>query len=437
MTAADSGSPAQSGSLPRVAVIGSGVSGLTAAYVLRRSHQVTLFEADGRLGGHADTHDVIESSGRKLAVDTGFIVHNARTYPTLLRLFRELGVATAETDMSMSVRCDGCGLEYSGGQGLGGVLAQGRSLLKPNFIRMLLEISRFHRQARAVLAAAPDSQTETLTMAEFLRKGGYSAYFGAHFVAPLIAAVWSCGPNTALQYPARYLFAFLDNHGMLSVGGSPQWRTVTGGSREYVRRVGAEIGDVRTGTPVRSVTRPGSGPAVQVRDNADQVSDFDAVVIATHPDQALRLLADPTVAEKTALGAFDYSSNPAVLHNDPTVLPRSSRARASWNYRMPSCSGSADQVNVSYDMTRLQHLPTHQRYIVSLNVGGKIPPGRVLAQMDYAHPQYTPESVAAQALLPALNDGVTAFAGAYHGWGFHEDGARAGLAAAESLGGAW
>jgi uncharacterized protein len=423
---------------PRVAVIGSGVSGLTAAYVLRRSHEVTLFEADDRLGGHADTHDVPDREAGRLAIDTGFIVHNARTYPTLLRLFDELGVATQETDMSMSVRCDGCGLEYSGGQGAGGVLAQARSLLRPDFIRMLFEVTRFHREAAALLAADGAGEVDR-TMHEFLRAGNYSSYFTAHFVTPLIAAVWSCGPQTALQYPARYLFAFLDNHGMLSVSGSPKWRTVVGGSRSYVQRAVKELTAVRTGTPVRAVIRSGSSqaPAVELRDGADRVSRFDAVVLATHPDQALRLLAEPSAAERAALGAFVYTPNPAVLHTDRSVLPHSRRARASWNYRMPSCSGSAENVQVSYDMTRLQRLPTAERYLVSLNADGVVRPEQVLRRMDYAHPQFTPESVAAQALLPGLNDGVSAFAGAYHGWGFHEDGARAGLAAAISLGGSW
>jgi predicted NAD/FAD-binding protein len=423
----------------RVAVIGSGVAGLTAAYVLRGSHEVTLFEADERLGGHADTHDVNDPQSGPLAVDTGFIVHNDRTYPTLLRLFAELGVRTQPTDMSLSVRCDGCGLEYSGGQGAGGILAQNESLLRPRFVRMLLEIKRFHRHAARILNAEPNAEDD-LTMEQFLRDGNYSGYFTEHFVTPLIAAVWSCGAQTARQYPARYLFAFLDNHGMLSVGGSPQWRTVVGGSRSYVQRAVKELAVVRTGTPVRAITRrlPGSGSAaVEVRDGADRVSEFDAVLVATHPDQALALLADPTEAEKAVLGAFRYTSNPAVLHTDASVLPRSPRARASWNYRMPRCAGGAEQVQVSYDMTRLQRLPTEERYLVSLNPPADLRPDRVVARMDYAHPQFTPASVAAQKRLPGLADGVTAFAGAYHGWGFHEDGARSGLAAAVSLGGVW
>ena len=422
-------------SRPSVAVIGSGVSGLTAAYVLRRTHEVTLFESSSRLGGHADTHDVIDPWGTALSVDTGFIVHNARTYPILLRLFDELGVPTQETDMSMSVRCDGCGLEYSGGQGARGITAQNSALLRPAFVRMLMEIKRFHRHARSVLAAGrsagPDGDE---TLAEFVEQGRYSRYFSQHFITPLVAAVWSCPPHTAKNYPAHYLFEFLDNHGMLSVKGSPRWRTVTGGSRTYVERAAKELAAVRTDRPVTGVRRRGA--EVEIQDATGAAERFGAVVIATHPGQALRILADPRAAERRALSAFTYTANPAVLHTDPSVLPINPRAQAAWNYRMASCTDTADGVQVSYDMTRLQRLKTPQRYLVSLNAGA-IDEAAVVDRMDYAHPQYSPESVAAQALLPALNDGVTAFAGAYHGWGFHEDGARSGLAAAQSLGGSW
>ncbi|GAB3237477.1 NAD(P)/FAD-dependent oxidoreductase [Kineosporia babensis] len=413
----------------RIAVIGSGVSGLTAAYVLQKSADVTLYEADSRPGGHADTHTVIGSEGRELFMDTGFLVHNARTYPTLLRLFDELGVATQETDMSMSVRCDGCGLEYSGGQGARGIVPRAGLLVNARFLKMLLEILRFHRQAREM---PPD---DDLTMAEFLSRGRYSDYFTAHFIVPLIAAVWSCSAETALRYPARYLFVFLDNHGMLAVGGSPSWRTVVGGSVRYVELITKQLSTVKLGTSVRTLRRCPEG-GVEIRSQNDELERFDAAVVATHPDQALRLLDSPSGAERKALGAFRYSINPAVLHTDSSVMPRAERAAASWNYLMPRCSGGAESVQVSYDLTRLMRLDVPQRYLVSLNAAA-VRPDLVIDQMKYAHPQYTPESVAAQKLLPALNDGTLAFAGAYHGWGFHEDGARSGLAAASSLGGHW
>lgn len=428
-----SGPVVAAGQRRSVAVIGAGVAGLTAAHVLARDADVTLYEERPVLGGHADTHDVAGADGRVLAVDTGFIVHNERTYPTLIRLFAELGIATQESDMSMSVRCDGCGLEYAGARGIAGLAARPRSWGPGRYPRMLAEVLRFHRAARRFLEGPVPGEEPTL--GDFLVAGGYSGYFVRHFMTPIVACVWSCAPQRALDYPARYLFAFLANHGMLAVTGSPTWRTVVGGSRSYVQAVAKNLAAVHTCTPVRAVTRTADG--VAVRDDADQVRTFHAAVIATHPDQALALLAEPTGAQRAALGAFSYSANPTVLHTDGTLLPRRRSARASWNYLMDRCDSRAEQVVVTYDLSRLQRLAGPQAYLVTLNGRGRVDPGTVLDTMDYAHPIYTPTSVAAQRLLPALNDGVLAFAGAYHGWGFHEDGARAGLAAAESLGGRW
>ena len=413
----------------RVAVVGAGVSGLTAAYVLSRAgDEVTLFEKDDRLGGHADTHDVVDQRGRTQRVDTGFIVHNDKTYPVLLRLFAELGVATQDSDMSMSVRCDGCGLEYAGAKGVKGLFAVARSG-NPKYLRMLAEVLRFHRSARAVLAG-PESE-ETLTA--FLDRGRYSTYFRDHFMTPVVSAVWSCPPATAGLYPARYLFSFLDHHGMLRVTGSPQWRTVVGGSRAYVEKLAKELGAIHTSTPVTSIRRVDGG----VELTADSAVVFDAVVIATHPHQALSLLAEPTVAEAEVLGAITYTANPTVLHTDARILPSSKGAQASWNYLMDRCHGDAEAVVVSYDMNRLQGLDATERFVVTLNAVDRIDPDSVIDRMDYEHPAYTPTSVAAQKRLPSLNDGVVAFAGAYHGWGFHEDGARSGLEAAQSLGATW
>jgi predicted NAD/FAD-binding protein len=417
----------------RIAVIGGGISGLTAGYVLSRTAQVTLFEAEGRLGGHADTHLVTP----EIAVDTGFIVYNERTYPLLTRLFGELGVTTQPSEMSMSVSCDGCGLSYAGKRGLSGLAAglgwggAGLGRGGARYLGMLAAVPRFHRAARRFLAAG---RPDDITLGEFLSRAGYPDYFTAHFAVPLVAAVWSCPPGAALDYPARYLFAFLANHGMLSVSGSPRWRTVTGGSRRYVERAAARITAVRVAAPVRSVHRYPDG--VLVRDVADQAADFDAVVIATHPDQALRLLADPTRAERQVLGAFSYTDNPAALHSDTRALPARRAARASWNYRLADCRAAAG-ARVSYHMNRLQSLPSGRDYIVTLGGPDGIDPDQVISKLHYAHPAYTPESVAAQRRLPELNTAVTAFAGAYHGWGFHEDGCRSGAEAAHSLGGSW
>ncbi|MET9888219.1 FAD-dependent oxidoreductase [Streptomyces sp. NPDC006430] len=414
-----------------VAVIGGGVAGLTAAYILQRSCDVTLYEADPRLGGHAHTHELPAPGGGTVGVDSGFIVHNERTYPLLLRLFDELGVATQDSEMSMSVRCDGCGLEYAGARGPAGLFT-GRAALRARYLRLLTEVPLFHRRARRLLAG---DRPEHYTLGAFLADGGFSPYFVTHFVTPLVSAVWSCPAHTALEYPAAYLFRFLEHHGLLSVTGSPQWKTVTGGSAAYVEKVAKEISNVRTATPVTQLCRLPSGVLVSTEDGPTDA--YDAVVIATHPDQALRILADPTADEQRILGAFRYEANPTVLHTDTSLLPRSRRARASWNYRLSDCRPGPEGVQVSYDMTRLQRLPDDASYVVTLNAGGRIEPEHVLARMEYGHPVYTPESVAAQRALPRLNTQITAFAGAYHGWGFHEDGCRSGVQAAAALGVRW
>jgi uncharacterized protein len=415
----------------RVAVIGAGVSGVTAAYLLARANDVTLYEADGRLGGHAHTHSLRDGDGRPLQLDTGFLVHNERTYPLLTRLFAELGVATQASEMSMSVSCAGCGLQYAGQRGLAG-LAAGLSRGGWRYAGLLAQVLRFHRAARALLNAADDVDP---TFGAFLADGGYSSYFITHFALPLVAAVWSCAPGTALDYPARYLFAFLRNHGLLSVTGSPQWRTVTGGSATYVERAVRRCAAVRTGTPVAAVYRfPGGA---EVKDTSGEASLFDAIVIAVHPDQALALLADPTDAERSVLGSFRYSVSSVLLHTDPAPLPASDRVRASWNYLLRSCRAADTGAQISYYLNRLQGLHTGEDYVVTLNGADLVRPERVLASMRYEHPVYDAAAVAAQGRLGGLNDGVTAYAGAYHGWGFHEDGCRSGAAAAASLGAGW
>jgi uncharacterized protein len=412
----------------RIAVVGSGVAGLTAAHVASRTAHVTLFEADDRLGGHADTHLVPEGD-RELAIDTGFIVHNPRTYPVLLRLFAELGVRTQGSEMSMSIRDDETGLEWAGALGRKGVFPTRANLTNPRYLRMLAEVPRFHRRAQALLA---DDGPE-LTLREFLRRGRFTAYFRRHFMEPLVAAVWSCDPDVALDYPARYLFTFLEHHGMLGVFGSPQWRTVTGGSHQYVARVAERVQEVRTGAKVTSVLETADG--VVVTDGNGATDTFDAVVIATHPSQALDMLAAPTRLQHDVLAAMPYSHNVALLHTDTSVLPRSEHARASWNFaRRTEGTG---EVLVTYDLTRLQRLDTETRYLVTLGGEGLVDPAKVIDRMEYEHPLYNPSSVAAQARLAEIDTPRISFAGAYHGWGFHEDGARSGLRAVERLGLTW
>ncbi len=436
----------QAASIPdgrRVAVIGSGVAGLTAAYVLNRRDQVTVFEAEARLGGHAHTHDVAQADGSVLGVDTGFIVHNERTYPTLLRLFKELGVQTQDSEMSMSIRCDGCGLEYAGARaGARGIIPRPSTLLRGRYLLMLLEVTRFYRRARALLAeaeaagAGDRAGAAEPTLGEFLDREKFSSYFIVHFMAPVVSAVWSCDPTTALAYPARYLFTFLGHHGLLGVKGSPQWRTVTGGSRSYVDKLAATLPDIRRSSPVTGVRRHDGGVEVTTAEGTEQ---FDAVVIAAHPAQALRMLEDASPAEREALAGMPYSVNHTIFHRDDAVLPSSDNAKASWNYRLPSCDARPDRVLVSYDMTRLQRLEPvdGKRYIVSLGESELIGDGTVLEQMVYEHPQYTPESLRAQQRILGLGDPRLAFAGAYHGWGFHEDGALSGVRAAAKLGREW
>ncbi|BBH16861.1 hypothetical protein Back2_11480 [Nocardioides baekrokdamisoli] len=414
---------------PRLAVIGSGVSGLVAAYAATRAGvQVTVFEADERLGGHADTHAVTEA-GRVLQIDTGFIVHNRQTYPVLCRLFEELDVATQDSEMSMSIRDDLTDLEWAGARGRRGLFPRRSNVFNAHYLRMLTEIPRFHRQARAVLAeTAPDR-----TLHDFVLEHGFSTYFVQHFLEPLVAAVWSCDPTLASRYPARYLFQFLSHHGMLSVTGSPTWRTVTGGSHAYVNAVAERLDEVLYSTAVTAVLE--REDRASVVDHHGVERDFDQVIIATHPDQALAMLKDPTTAQQEVLGAITYSANVALLHTDTSLMPRAAGAWSSWNFRR--VRGEAAPVTVTYDLTRLQQLPTRTHYLVTIGGEDLVDPGQVIARREYAHPLYTPESVAAQGRLSEIGTDRVAFAGAYHGWGFHEDGARSGLAAAERLGHHW
>ncbi|NUR98256.1 MAG: NAD(P)-binding protein [Kribbellaceae bacterium] len=411
-----------------VAVIGAGVAGLTACYLLARRFDVTLFEAEPRLGGHAHTHDLTDPAGRRLAVDTGFIVHNTTTYPLLRRLFGELGVRTQPTEMSMSISDPAGGLEFAGGRGANGVFAQRRRLLDVSFWRLLAEVRRFHRRATAYVAGT--GEQDLVTFGEFLQSEGFSPAFVRLYAVPVVSCVWSCGGSSALTYPARYLFRFLDHHGMLSIGGSPQWLTVTGGSRVYVDAVAERLDAVRPGQPVRSVQRHPDGVTVTVADG--NTLDFDRVVLATHADQALTLLSDATPDEKAVLGSFEYSRNETVLHTDASLLPTTKNARASWNYVV-----RLGAPLTTYWMNRLQGLDTEETYLVTLNGADTVDPEKVIARMDYRHPIYTPEAVAAQGRLASLETGRVALAGAYHGWGFHEDGCRAGVAAAESFGVRW
>jgi uncharacterized protein len=418
---------------PSVAVVGAGVSGLTAAYLLSRRYDVTLYEADARLGGHAHTHDVSDSSGQRLALDTGFIVHNDATYPLLRRLFGELGIVTRPTEMSMSIRDERTGWEYAGGRGIRGVFAQPRRVVDRRFWPVLAQVKRFHVRAAAFLRDTDDS--DQTTYGEFLRGHGFSRSFVRMYAVPVVSCVWSMSADAALDYPARYLFRFLGHHGMLRLTGSPRWFTVVGGSRTYVDAIARRLPQVRSGWPVAAVLREPEG--VSLLAASGMWIRHDKVVIATHADQALDLLADPSPDEKAVLGAFAYTRNDTVLHTDTRLLPSATQARASWNYLTPAGSDADRPALVTYWLNRLQALDSPDQYLVTLNGRDRIHEGKAIAAMTYEHPVYDLAAVRAQQRLTGLTTDTTAFAGAYHGWGFHEDGCRSGVAAARAFGVVW
>jgi uncharacterized protein len=395
----------------RIAVIGSGISGLGAAYLLARAHEVHVFERDGRPGGHANT--VIHDG---LSLDTGFLVHNVPNYPLFTRLLRELDVATHESDMTFSVSCSGCGLEYSGRR----PFARPANAANPGFLSLLWEIGRWLRTAR------PEDEAQSL--AEYLDAHAYSQRFRRHFLVPLTSALWSTAPCRALEFPAAYAIRFFDNHGMLGFGRF-RWRTVTGGSHSYVDAIARGLGDrLRLGQGVRGVRR--SGDAVDLR-VGDRVEQFDRLVLATHADQALALLEDPTPEERRVLGGFAYTTNEAFLHTDSRFLPRTRAARASWNYRL----GHDGRPTITYHLNRLQALDTDRDYCLTLN--DPVPEEHLLQRFTYEHPLYTVATLKAQSELPRLTGGRTHYAGAYFGNGFHEDGLASGVAVARALGVEW
>ena len=411
---------------PTVAVIGSGVSGLTAAYVMREDFEVTIFESDDRFGGHAHTHTVGEER-----IDSGFIVHNERTYPNLLRIFKELDIKTQPTEMSMSINCLGCGLQYAGGRGAKGIFAKPSKLLDPRFISLLFAVPRFYRAARKLLVEDVESE---ITWREFLTKEKFSEYFINHYAIPVVSCVWSSGYEDALKYPARHLFEFLNHHGMLELGNSPTWRTVVGGSDNYVQAILKLIPNSKKSEAVIAVRR--FAEYVEVTTNKG-VQNFDYAIIATHADSALKMLVDVDEAEKLNLAAIPYSKNQTWLHTDKSALPKLAGARASWNYKIEDCNQNSSTVLVSYWMNLLMRLNSTTDYVVTLNGAGQIDESKVVAKMEYQHPIFTKESLKAAKYLSSAGGTRLAFAGAHLGWGFHEDGARSGVAAAKKFGVNW
>ena len=407
-------------------MVGSGVSGLVSAHLLSPRHDVVLFEADARVGGHVHTVDVAEPGG-PVAVDTGFIVFNDRTYPRFIKLLGRLGVASQESDMSFSVRSDRRDLEYGGGS-LAALFAQGRNLLSPRFLRMVLDVLRFYREARALADEGPE-----VGLLAWLRSRGYSEAFVQDHLLPMVGAVWSSSRGGAHDFPARFLARFLDNHGLLQLTGRPAWRTVRGGSRAYVRAIlDAFRGEVRTACPVASLRREDG--AVVVRAAGGAPERFDHAVVACHADQALRLLEDPSPAERQALSAFPYRRNDVLLHHDERVMPRRRRVWSSWNYHLDD--DGQPGASVTYWMNGLQRLAAPRQYFVTLNRPAAVAPERVLRRLEYEHPVFTAAGVAAQARHPELiGHRRTSYCGAYWRNGFHEDGVVSALAACAPLGG--
>lgn len=410
----------------RVAIIGTGISGMVAAWLLSRQHAVTLFEANDYVGGHTNTVKV-EQAGQPYEIDTGFIVFNERTYPNFCRLLNLLGVTSQETEMSFSVRCERSGLEYCG-TSLNTLFAQRRNLFRPSFVKMLREILRFNRQSFDLLR--PDHPE--ISLGDYLDQRNYSRSFREWYLIPMGAAIWSSSRTQMLEFPARYFVQFLSNHGLLTINDRPTWRTIIGGSHRYVEQLTAGFRDqIRLNCPVHSVCR--TEHSIQMTSVAG-IESFDQVIFATHGDQALQLLEDPTPAEREILGAFRCSKNVAVLHTDVSILPKRRRAWASWNYHLPRTA--IDAPSVTYQMNILQRVESPDPFCVTLNSEHLIDPERILGRFPYEHPIYSPTAVVSQGRHDEIS-GMrqrTHFCGAYWGYGFHEDGVKSAMVVGDAFG---
>ncbi len=410
-----------------IAIIGTGISGMSAAWLLSQNHDVTVYEREPRIGGHSNTVQA-PAPGGEIPVDTGFIVYNDVNYPNLVALFDHLGVPTQASDMSFAVSLDDGALEYAGSN-LGQLFAQKKNLFRPRFWTMLRDIKRFYRDAPRFLDATDDDIT---TLGAYLDANGFGVSFQKDHLLPMAAAVWSTPVGSVRDYPAKAFIRFCDNHGLLRIGNRPRWRTVTGGSRAYVARLTARYADkIRLATAAAEITR--IPDAVMIRSRDGDVATYDHVVIATHADQALKMLSDSTAEEGEILGAFGYQPNLTVLHSDAALMPKRRSVWSSWNY----LGGANDNaLCVTYWMNRLQTIPNETPLFVTLNPIHDPAPGSIVKTEMYEHPQFDAAAIRAQGKLWSLQgQGNTWFAGAYFGSGFHEDGLQAGLAVAEALGG--
>jgi len=413
-----------------IAVVGTGIAGLSAAWLLSKNHRVTVYEQNATVGGHSNTVDVTVA-GKPVAIDTGFIVYNPVNYPNLVALFDRLDVPTQSSEMSFAASLDDGALEYSGTD-LNGLFAQRRNLLRPRFLGMLRDLMRFYRQAPTL---TDDEQLHSVSLGEFLRRHGYGDAFINDHLLPMGAAIWSSSVEQMLAFPALSFLRFFRNHGLVQLRDRPEWRTVSGGSREYVSRLTAATEATwLKGAPVERVLRDGAGVTIVAGEHRRR---HDHVVLACHSDQTLRLLETPSAAEAQTLGAIRYQTNRTILHTDRSLMPRSRRAWASWNYVGAKDDGRGDALCVTYWMNLLQSLDTPEPVFVTLNPNRPIAPDRVLQTFDYEHPIFDAAALEAQTQLWQLQGQQnTWYCGAWFGSGFHEDGIQAGLAVAERLGGA-
>ena len=407
----------------KIAIIGTGISGNVAAYYLNKEHDITVYEANDYLGGHTHTHN-IKLEGKSYSVDTGFIVFNYKTYPNFTGLLEELGVKEQLSKMSFGVKCEKTGLEYMGST-INSLFAQRRNIFRPSFWRMILDILRFNRQATDLLEDASDD----ISLGEYLKREKFSQTFINYYLVPMAAAVWSADLNLMYQFPARYLIQFFHNHGLLSVTNRPDWYVIKGGSKTYVTALTESFKDkIKLSTPVTGVKREKEAVIVS---SAQGEESYDAVFFACHSDQALRLLEQPTASEQQVLGAIKYQENEVLLHTDASILPKRKTAWAAWNYHL--LEGDQGQVPVTYNMNILQGLDSEQTFCVTLNNSDAIDQTKVLKRLQYHHPIYTQESVAAQARQSEINTDRLYFCGAYWRYGFHEDGVVSALNALEKF----
>lgn len=410
----------------RIAIIGTGISGMVAAYLLHSEHEVTLFEANDYIGGHTNTIGV-ETAERHYAVDTGFMVFNDWTYPHFSKLLTRLGVASQPSTMSFSLRCEDSGLEYNG-TSINTLFAQRRNLIRPAFHRMWLDILRFNYQASRLLG----QENHQVTLGEYLAASHYSTEFIEHYIVPMGAAIWSADPQRLRGFPLHFFLRFFHNHGMLSVNQRPQWRVISGGSQQYVKALTRSYADrIRLKCPVQLISR--ACDHVVVKPRGGEPERFDHVILATHSDQALALLSDPTEMERDILSALPYQENAAILHTDASMLPRQRRAWASWNYHRRR--KEQESVAVTYNLNMLQSLTSSSPFCVTLNHVEAVDPTKIIQRFTYHHPTYTPQAAVAQQQHARIS-GVdrTHFCGAYWGYGFHEDGVNSALAVGQSFG---